>query len=1056
MAGQAAALDQIAPVTSLAIDDTLLVPAQDEGSVPDADASYLSDPSPAIDLDDLADRLFAFSSAPGIGWRSFAEGILDSQHGLDGVPSIGVETAGIAIVGATLDPGVLGHWEYRNGLSATWEALDLSEAHETAGFPATSLAVLLKLHVSEEHKQIRFVPDADSLSGYASLTFRVWDGSDPGTSTVNGDPFAPQTFGGSPTAFSAETRTLKIHVQEVNDAPELHDEASSPSLVAIIPKTVGNLLATTSPFWDPDGTGDLGIAITEYDAVDPGWEYSLDGGSNWSVLADAQPGGESGEAFVLAPNAQLRYVGGVAGGSGLLTVHAWDRNGGQNSGQTISVDDSISAASVTIVVEANDPPLIDAVSGLVDGKLHVQRGTTTEFTIAFRDDDADPEAVTNDEVLAWSAAAVSYDRGSIDGGTLTGPFETGGAVTVTCSYTPGADDSAIEIEMRDLAGVLEGYGGMPAHPDHIVTQTIEVVLGNTAPDISFDAEQSRTVRVGGPNLNLDLSSFDLNGDGLAWSVLRYSGDTTGALSLYSPNSVSGGGNRLTYVPDPALTAIATETVTATADDGFGGVTSVSVTITVEPTNRLPTVGTTAPGTPPTVTLRLDDEPVEIALTSADADDDLLTWTASSSAYGDLVLASPTGGAGAGNTATFTPSAETAGETVRFTVDDGHGGTSFVDVVIVVQAPANVAPSFSRPISHGEFAIVGQPFEAVVRATDSDSDDLPLLSLTAVEYGGRPVSIARLDDGLWRVTWTPTAEGFGQLDLTVTDPHLATDTDGFSLSYVAAPTPVTLPASLPTSSAGAIVYGAIAPGSASAFTVLDGFLNSQPRSVARAFWWTGGAYAELPGSTVSDPLRAGVFLASTVPANLTFAPPTQPAPFAITLRAGQWTFFGIPPLLLSSDGGSETTHPWDEIELQTLDGQGVDLATKLAAIGPDVGGDSDADTQPWQYRWDLTPATYQRTASLASGTGYWLRNRSGVDYRLVRLPAQYMGGEAARPGMAGRSARPVSAADLPPAPPAGPTAAAASADGGGSCGSGGLAGLLLAGLALLGLRPRRRN
>jgi hypothetical protein len=205
----------------------------------------------------------------------------------------------------------------------------------------------------------------------------------------------------------------------------------------------------------------------------------------------------------------------------------------------------------------------------------------------------------------------------------------------------------------------------------------------------------------------------------------------------------------------------------------------------------------------------------------------------------------------------------------------------------------------------------------------------------------------------------------------------------------------------------------------------------------------------------------VFLASTVPANLHFAPATQPAPFSITLRAGQWTFFGIPPLMLNSGGGSETSHPWSDIELQTIDGQSVDLATKLAAIGP-VGGSSDADTQPFQYRWDLSPAAYQRASSISSGTGYWVRNRSGVDYRLVRLAQPLALGRAmtatvSAAAAAKTAAAPVSSADLPPAPPAGPSAESAAADGGGgSCGAGGLAGLLIAGLALIGLRPRRRN
>ncbi len=1030
MAGEAAALEQVAPVTSLTTGDALLTPVNDGGNVADAGARYHAvsddaDPSPAIDLDDLGDRLFAFSIATG--WRDFATGI---------APDVSLTTSGIAIVSATMDEGVSGHWEYRDDVAGSWSSLDLSGAHEIADDPATSETdetsshvVLLPLNVGINHKQLRFVPDASSGSGYASVSFRVWDGSDLGTSTRNNDPFAPQTFGGSPTAFSAETRTLKVHVIDVNDAPELNGAATAPSLTAFIPKTVGDLLATTNPFFDPDGDSGLGIAITASDVVDAGWEYSLDGGSAWNSLAGFQPG--SGTASLLGPDALLRHTGGVGGGSGLLTVHAWDQTGGI-SGNSIPLDSSVSGSSIGVDVLANDAPTIDDVSGAdYDGvgTLTVQRGQSSEFTIEYSDSDAD-------DVLARSAASLNYSGG----GTLDVVSSSPGSVTYR--YTPGsADPDTVRFELMDLPGDA-------GEPTHVITQDLNVVLANTLPDISAVDGTTYTVRLGGPDLFLDFDSSDLNGDTLLWSA-TLNPYAAGTLSPIALSTGPSDGNSVTYTPSQ----VGTDTLTVTVNDGYGDST-ITITINVEPPNNTPTVALAGASA---VTVHVGDEiDLSVLLTSDDADGDSLDWGLSSLAYGTAVLGYSTTSATAGNTAYYTPYS-VGTDTLTITVTDPFGGTSNVSVTITVLPAINQPPTITS-ISRGDFAIVGQPFEAVVRADDANADDLPLLSLAAVEYGGAPVRIRRLGDGLWRVTWTPETEGSGLLSLTVTDPADASAGDSFSLTYVAAPTPVSLPASLPTSSAGNIVYGAIAPGSNSAFAVLNSFLNGQPRSVARAFWWTGGGYAELPENAASDPLRAGVFLASTVPTNLTFAPPTQPAPFAITLRAGQWTFFGIPPLMLNSGGGSETSHPWSEIELQTTDGQSVDLATKLAAIGP-ADGVSDADTQPWQYRWDLSPATYQRTSSISSGTGYWLRNRSGVDYRLVRqaVPLNLDLAMHARPAAAAAAARPVSTADMPPAPPAGGSVASTSAEGGGgSCGAGGLAGLLIAGLALIGLRPRRRN
>lgn len=1032
MVGQAAALEQVAPVTSLATGDMLLTPANDGGNVPDAGARYHAvsddaDPSPAIDLDALALRLFAFSTATG--WRDFATGI---------VPDVSLTTSGIAIVGATLDDGVSGHWEYRNDVAGPWLSLDLSGAHETADDPDTSETdetssnvILLPLNVGTNHKQLRFVPDASSASGYASLSFRVWDGSDLGTSTRNNDPFAPQTFGGSPTAFSAETRTLKVHVFAVNDPPELVVGAESPRVTAYIPKTVHDLLAATPPFFDPDGSSDLGIAITEFDDVDSGWEYSPDDGETWLNLADEQPGIESGDVFVLGPDVLLRYVGDVVGGSGLLSVHAWDQTGEHSSGDTFSEDDSISGSAVAVEVDANTAPTVDAVSGAAvtsDGEggyiLHAQRGQATQFTVDFSDSDAA-------DVLVWAATSIAYAGGTLE-------IVSSGSGSVTYAYTPGsADPDTLRFDLADLPGDA-------GEVSNVDSQDIEVVLENTLPSISIVGGTTHTTRMGEPDLVLSYESSDINNDTLLWSATQ-AGYSVGSLTDF--NTAADAGNTFTFAPP----GVGTYVVTMTVNDGYGDST-VDVTIVVEPPNNAPTVALAGAAA---VTVHVGDEvDLSILLNSDDVDGDSLDWSYSSTTYGSVSLAYGTNGATAGNTAYYHPNS-VGTDTLTITVTDPYGATASVVVTITVEAETNVPPTIES-ISHGDFAIVGQPFEAVVRADDGNMDDLPLLSLAAVEYGGVPVTISRLGDGLWRVTWTPTSTGSGQLNLTVTDPSDASAGDSFSLTYVAAPTPVSLPASLPTSSAGNIVYGAIAPGSASAFAVLNNFLNGQPRSAARAFWWTGGGYAELPGSAVGDPLRAGVFLASTVPANLTFAPPTQPAPFAITLRAGQWTFFGIPPLMLDSGGGSETSHPWSEIELQTTDGQSVDLSTKLAAIGP-VGGVSDADTQPWQYRWDLNPVTYQRTASISSGTGYWIRNRSGVDYRLVRLAAPMGAPMAAAAAAAAAAPRPVSAADMPPAPPSGPAAEATSAEGGGgSCGAGGLAGLLLAGLALLGLRPRRRN
>ncbi len=908
LAGHAAAQDGIAPVTSLETQDVLVNP------VATVAALVGEDPPAALDLPTLQTRVFVYDSAATPAWGDATAGVTAAILGSTDT------AAGIAIVGSAMTGGVSGTWQYRNGSAASWSNLDLSAIDE-----AGSGAFLLSLIAAGNAEQLRFVPEAYATGGTATLTFRIWDGSTgtPRTlaSTSNTDPFAPQPFGGSPTAFSAETRTLTVQVVAANDAPT--DVGSGPmTLISAIPRWVGDLLNSASAFSDPD-YDTLGIAITDSDTVAAGWEFSTDYGGSWSTLT--KPG--STQALVLTPSTLIRYMGSAAGGSGLLTVHAWDQTSGSLSGSLQPMDGSISANAVAVDVEANDDPTIESITGdhLAESTLQVRRGTT-EYLYLYG---SDPEYADGD-VLAWAASSVG-DSGagvSIDGTTLT-----------YTAPSSGSSDS-IEITVSDLAG----------------------------------NQRSSTITV-------------------------------------------------------AITDNTNPTVAVT--------------------------GQTA------LTMHLGDAPLAIGLTSTDAESDDLAWSyvASGYAYGSLVFGSgystDSTAAAAGNTATYTPSA-VGSETVTFRVDDGYGGIGTTSVTIDVQAPLNSAPTITQ-ITAGDFAILGQPFEAVVRATDVNTADIPGLTLVASETSGSPVTIVKLDDGQWRLRFVPTSSsGENVLAVTVTDhPGGLTGGDSLLLSYVTAPAAEALTVTLPTSTADRVVYGAIAPGSEASFAQLGGFLSSHLPSETRAFWWAGTGYAELPGSSPADALRNAAFFATTVPANLSFAPATQPAPFAITLPAGRWTFFGIPPLLLSPSGGNETTHPWSEIELQQTDGTAVDAATKLLAIGPEHGGSGDADTQPFDYHWDGSSAAYQRTDTLNSGTGYWIRNRSAQDYRLVRLAVSNRGLQAQ--SAVPRTARPAASADLPPAPPASSSSSSAAADGGGgSCGAGGLAGLLLAGLACLGLRRGRRN
>lgn len=433
------------------------------------------------------------------------------------------------------------------------------------------------------------------------------------------------------------------------------------------------------------------------------------------------------------------------------------------------------------------------------------------------------------------------------------------------------------------------------------------------------------------------------------------------------------------------------------------------------------------------------QPLAIQLTSADGDNDDLTWEATAATLGTGVLDSGSSGADGGNTYTYTPSAAGT-DTITVTVTDAHENEVTLTLQITASANANVAPSIAA-VSAGSFAIVGQPFDAIVRATDPNAADIAGLTLAATAPNGTVENPIKLANGLWRVRWTPSAgsDGSGSLGFTVTDhPGGLTGTDTHAVEWLADVPTASIAPEVPVSSAGNPVYGAIAPGSATGFASLDAFLGGQSAATARAFWWTGTGYAELPASQPGDPIRAGVFLATTVPADLTFQPATQPAPFAVDLPAGKWVFFGIPPLLTTVDGTPATSHVLaSDFELQDATGTVIVQALPTA----------------WRYRWDASPSDYQPASTILSGTGYWMKNAGAAPLRLVRKADEVMGWSG--PFQIATAVAAATTGEKPPPPPGGATAAAADGGGAGGCGAGGLAGLLAAALAMLGLRRGRR-
>jgi len=838
-----------------------------------------------------------------------------------------------------------------------------------------------------------------------------------------------------------------------------------------------------------------GIAIVGADGGGT-WQYNVDG-NGWQNIAAVSEDNAlllslmtvGYSSTLVASHTTLRFVPDPANFTRgdttvALTFRVWDGTGRQDPGNTsqlLARDTSgsyvstqnvdphapqyyggspspFSAETRTIRVQVhadNVAPVIDDSSHNIANGIYAHIGVPVDIASLVTVYDED------DILLNWSASSSNY--GTISGSTYTpNPLYAGQSELITFTIDDdhgGSDSISVPITLVNDPPAISVVSGLESWEGY-----------------GFE------VGVGGQH-SFTLRAEDLNGDALTWDFYN-DGETTRdpqhAVNGLARIDNGDGTFTFTYVHD-GDTQDSSDSFVLTLDDGYNTPTELWVYVNV------------VDNTAPVITTVIDADievyqggSVTFTVNATDAEGDTLTWGNDGEfgpQYGDLTLNDDGEG-----TATVTYEAGPYGSTdsVLLYVNDGNGGQSTITVNFAILP--NQAPFVANDSLPG-LAVVGQPYEALVTVRDEDSDLVLGLSIAATGYSALPADLtvapntaSLYDDGevtygqrSFLVRFVPTATGTLTLRAIPVDSH---DAVGTPLEFpivvgdpaVATVTEPTIPVSTP----GNPIYAAIAPGSTAGFDSLLTALAPSGPDVARAWWWqTAGAQfydaESSPVPTAKHP-SAAVFLASTVALSFSFDSKPYPMPFAIDLPpanaqatgAGSdgWTFFGVPPLW---DGeGTLTSHDLSDFALQTADGMPVnnpyEIADALAPYG------SLTPQQPWGR--DTVSNGYVAASTLVTGQGYWIRNRSTTHYRLVRVAStdersridwtfteqQQTGAVAAKAAAAA-----VSAADQPPAPPSGtasePSTASSSSDG---CGASSLAGLLMAGLALVGLRTRRRN
>jgi hypothetical protein len=538
LAGGLAASDGVAPVITLLSSD-LPQPTvyRDESS-----------PAAALNCNSLLSDLYLYNSASTSGspWEEFL---------LNTLP-LPVDAAGIAIVAAD----TRGFWQYRVN-AGTWQSIPAVDDENAFLLALTSGG-------SGNQTELRFVPDGAQFSGNdtATLTFRAWDGTErqgqsvrdnsgDSVSTANTDSAPPQPYGGSPTPFSAETRTLSIAVLATSNNPPAIN--------------------------DPNGVNGTTIDVTAGSSVTVDLSASDDVGDilSWSTSSIAY--GTSGSISDYSGSG-FTYNADGAVGTEIVTFIVTDGHGGYDS------------VYVTFNV-LNDPPVIyDELS--IDGTtIDVEAGTTIDLANVYGVYADDP----NGQYLSWNNGYTVYGYqneltyspylasvGNSEAVTFTVDDGYGGTASITVTFNV--------IAPSNHAPILADYSGL-----------------DNSEGYTFD------VRQGGSH-TFTVQITDEDGDPISWDFY-YNGETYDspyAGSLSDPIIDPDGSYTFTYTHDGVDTY--GDYFNLSFTDGNGGELQVWISVSAI-ANSLPQVITEVPdlavvGRPYDALITIEDADADTPLT----------------------------------------------------------------------------------------------------------------------------------------------------------------------------------------------------------------------------------------------------------------------------------------------------------------------------------------------------------------------------------------------------------------------------------------------------------
>ncbi|MGA2439639.1 MAG: right-handed parallel beta-helix repeat-containing protein [Tepidisphaeraceae bacterium] len=295
-------------------------------------------------------------------------------------------------------------------------------------------------------------------------------------------------------------------------------------------------LVTRFGMTDPDGDT-VGLAITGVEDTYGTWQYSINGGTNWTNIST---GVSDGNALLLAPAALVRFLpDNNDTGSSTITVRAWDQTTGTNgafanvttnaAANYNSFSDNAYTASIAVTILV--PPAVVFVDNSWTGAGYGTNvtdgfGQHTFGVNAFATIQEGVNAVAPNGTVEVDAGTYAENVDVIQSLTILGPNanidpNTGTRVAEAIVVPAVADIETGDGGAGDTNGTIFRLGD-PTHPTNPITVTINglTIDGNSPLLPTSEGRSLNGVYVDtGAGIDNSVGSYDQNPGGMATTMI---------------------------------------------------------------------------------------------------------------------------------------------------------------------------------------------------------------------------------------------------------------------------------------------------------------------------------------------------------------------------------------------------------------------------------------------------------------------------------------------------------------------------------------------------------